>query len=80
MYKRAEKKGNKKRPVDREIKNEGTLEDLQKIADEIYEVICNTKVSKEPSMKEKYGGYEIRTLEEAVNNKEMNKEKEDLYK
>lgn len=62
---RGKKKG---KQVDRKIENSGTIEDLQKIADKIYK----DQISPDPqrnkkTMKEKYGGYKTRKVEQRQN-------------
>lgn len=47
--------------INKSIINIGSLEDLQKLADEIYCKVVEGKTEKEPSMKEKYGGYKIKS-------------------
>lgn len=62
---RGKKKGKK---VDKKIENSGTIEDLQRIADKIYnEQISPNPQIKKKTMKEKYGGYKTKKPKQRQN-------------
>ena len=67
--------------IDMKINNVGTIEELQKIATQIYERgISTQKKSKEKSMQEKYGGYEAKQIAREEQLEMNSKQKDDLTK
>lgn len=67
--------------IDERIKNIGTIEDLQKIADRIYtEQVIGIKQKNDETMQEKYGGYKIITPEMEMKSKSERSEKGDTTK
>lgn len=81
-FRKAEKRARKKgKLVNEVIQNTGSKEDLQKVADRIYEEqIGNRRVKTNQSMQEKYGGYKTKTVNRTKSVKIKNRKKDDLSK
>ncbi len=76
-FRKAEKKGRKKgKIVNQVIQNTGSKEELQKVADKIYEEqIRNRRVKTNQSMQEKYGGYKTKAVKRTKSVKVTNRKK-----
>lgn len=81
-FRKAEKKGRKKgKIVNQVIQNTGSKEELQKVADKIYEEqIRNRRVKTNQSMQEKYGGYKTKAVNRTRPVKIKGRQKDDLSK
>lgn len=81
-FKNAEKKGRKKgKIIDEVIQNTGTKEDLQRVADRIYdEQIKSKNENNKELMREKYGGYKTKPIIRKQQVEKNNLEKDDLSK
>ena len=82
-YRRSERKG-RNRQSDKTIKNTVTMEELQEIADSIYEEQIKHKSENsqehKKTMKEKYGGYVAKPLTKKREVQNTRTEKEDPTK
>lgn len=66
MFRKSIKKANKTgKYVDKKIQNIGTVEELQKLADEIYNInICDViKENTKETIRQRYGGYKIESID-----------------
>lgn len=57
------KKGENRNYIDEKISNTGDLQELQKIADEIYSKKIDNTYSRPKTIREKYGGYKTRPID-----------------
>lgn len=66
-FRKAIRKGNRYKSIDIKVSNKGSLEDLQAVADQVYEekILTRGTQSKE-SMTQKYGGYKTKPISENV--------------
>lgn len=81
-FKQAEKKGRKKnKRINEVVENTGTKEDLQIIADRIYnEQIKGRSENHKQTMQEKYGGYKTKPITRRQQLKTDKRQKDDLSK
>ena len=66
-FRKALKKGNRYKLIDMKVSNNGSLEDLQAVADQVYEEEFSTREAQcKETMRQKYGGYKIKPMRENV--------------